>query len=165
MSNINHPSNQEYPKKWKWFSWKYIATLALTWSLLLSACSNNTSSWKDYEQQQRIENKIDKQEKKLNSTSRRIESLRQSRKQTAIRHNEKVAKYKHLKDNPNSKQKVANLEHSIIQLRHRVWELDWEIAKLKDKEYKLEWKLIDNNAKAAWLWASGDFDFIEVDPR
>lgn len=164
MNNINHPSDQEHQKKWRWLSWKSLATLALTWSLLFGACSNNTS-WKDYEQQQRIENKINKQEKELNSTSRKIESLRQSRKQTAIRYNEKVTKYKALKDNPSATQKVANIKHSMEQLRNRIWELDWEIAKLKDKEYRIEWKLIDNSAKAAWLWASGDFDYIEVDPR
>ena len=161
INDLNRSETTEQPKKRRILSSKTLATLAATWSLLFSACSNNTSTWKDYERQQRIENRINKEKRDLESTNLQKESLIQSREEVAIKYNEKVRQYKLLKrDHPNAKQRIANLEHSARQLLNRVYELDKKIADLEDREYKIDGKLIDNNATAAWLWASGDLEII-----
>ena len=85
INDLNRSETTEQPKKRRILSSKTLATLAATWSLLFSACSNNTSTWKDYERQQRIENRINKEKRDLESTNLQKESLIQSREEVAIK--------------------------------------------------------------------------------
>ena len=160
----------EQPNRRKTFSKQTLAMLATAWTLLFSACSNNPSSWKDYEKKQTIKLKINKQEQELKSAEKEFEKLKDRRIKNALRYNKKVDEYNLIKATipdaeENAEQRLNNLEQSMIQLLNRITELDKEIAKNQRKTYKLEWKLINNSVDAAWLWVSGRFEKIEVNVR
>ena len=161
--SLNRTNSPEQPSKRKTFSKRTLAMLATAWTLLFGACSNNPSSWKDYEQKQKIESKIKKQEHELENTEKTKEELKKIRIENAIRHNEKVDEYYFVKStNPDAEHRLANLEESIYQLKKRVNELDKQIAKLEHKAYKTEGKLIDSKADAAWRWINGEIEKMEV---